>query len=224
MKSRPAYLPWLLALSMLLVGYLRHAGTTDSILTPFSGLATPFYVILTVVFILAYRRFGENFKGLGFGGGFRFSHLALAVAAVLVLQLTARLVSPALEEVFGGGRDLSRFSGVEGSMQALLLTLALSWSFAAFGEEIAYRIVLLGGLLLTLGNSRSAVLVAVLLQAVVFGLVHYYQGPAGVAGATISGVVFGVVTVMARGSIWPAALAHGINNSIGLISIYQGQG
>ena len=65
---------------------------------------------------------------------------------------------------------------------------------------------------------------AVVLQALIFGLVHLYQGPAGVAGTTLSGIAFGTITVMARGAIWPAALAHGINNTIGLLTIYHGVG
>lgn len=205
-----------------MVGLLRYSGSTESALAPLSGFATPLYVILTVVVIIAYSHFGENFKGLGFGLGFRSSYILLALAAVAALQLNGAFISPLLESAFGYGRDVSRFSGVEGSLQGLLLTLALSWSFAAFGEEIAYRIVLLGGLILALGTGKAALIVAVLLQAVVFGLVHFYQGPVGVIGASISGLVFGTVTVLAKGAIWPAALAHGMNNSIGLVNIYQG--
>lgn len=67
-----------------------------------------------------------------------------------------------------------------------------------------------------------AIAAAVLLQAIIFGLVHLYQGPAGVAGATLSGLVYGTITVMARGAIWPAAMAHGFNNTIGLVMIYSG--
>jgi len=223
MKSRLYILPVLFILAMLLAGFLRYSGTVDSPLASLSGFATPLYVIFTVVFIIQYRQIGVNFKRFGFGLGFRLSHVGMAVIAVIVLQLSATVVGPILENVFGGERDLSRFSDVQGSLQALFLTLALSWSFAAFGEEIAYRIVLLGGLIKALGNSKGALIVAVVLQAMVFGLVHLYQGPVGVIGASVSGLVFGTVTVLARGAIWPAALAHGINNSIGLFSIYMGQ-
>lgn len=53
-------------------------------------------------------------------------------------------------------------------------------------------------------------------------LVRAYQGPAGVAGAAVNGLVFGAVTLAARWSIWPAALAHGINNSFGIWALYHG--
>lgn len=81
---------------------------------------------------------------------------------------------------------------------------------------------MLRGIAIALGEGRSAWIIAVLLQAVVFGFVQIYQGPAGAAGATISGLVFGILTVAGRGSIWPAALAHGVNNTIGLTVLYHG--
>ena len=76
------------------------------------------------------------------------------------------------------------------------------------------------GIAFVLGDSRMAFTIALLVQAVVFGLVHAYQGPAGVIGSTISGLVFGGLTLAARGSIWPAAIAHGLNNTIGIIELY----
>jgi membrane protease YdiL (CAAX protease family) len=56
-----------------------------------------------------------------------------------------------------------------------------------------------------LGDTRAALIGALLLQAVLFGLVHAYQGPAGVVGATVSGLVFGAVTLAGRWSIWRMA-------------------
>jgi membrane protease YdiL (CAAX protease family) len=42
------------------------------------------------------------------------------------------------------------------------------------------------------------------------------------AGSASSGLVFGVVTLAGRWSIWPAALAHGINNTIGILELSRG--
>ena len=58
------------------------------------------------------------------------------------------------------------------------------------------------------------------IQAVVFGLVHAYQGPAGVLGTAINGLIYGGITLAARGSIWPAAIAHGSSNSIGIMELF----
>jgi membrane protease YdiL (CAAX protease family) len=55
-----------------------------------------------------------------------------------------------------------------------------------------------------------------------FGLIHAYQGSAGIAGSTFSGLVFGAVTLAGRRAIWPAAVAHGVNNTIGILQLYRG--
>lgn len=212
----------LMVVVLTLVGFLRLGGYVDTALSPYARLATPVYVAATILFFFWFRGLGIQFNSLGFRPWLSWSHVGLAIAAVLFLQLNGAFVSPLIEEALGGSRDLSRFDHLEGSLSALLMTLALSWSFAAFGEEIAFRIVLMRALVVSLGESRLAWIIAVVLQALVFGLVHMYQGPTGIAGATISGLVFGTVTALARGSIWPAALAHGINNTIGLVTLYLG--
>ena len=50
----------------------------------------------------------------------------------------------------------------------------------------------------------------------------YQAIEAGIAGSTISGLIFGIITVYGGWSIWPAALAHGVNNTIGIIAIFNG--
>ena len=128
----------------------------------------------------------------------------------------------AIETALGASRDLSRFEGVAGNPDELLRMLVFSWVFAAFGEEIAFRIALMRGLSISFGDDRNARVMALVVQAIIFGLVHLYQGPAGVAGTIISGLVFGAVTLLGRGSIWPAAITHGGNNTIGILAIYYG--
>ena len=78
------------------------------------------------------------------------------------------------------------------------------------------------GLSFALGESRGAVMSALVLQAMIFGLAHAYQGASGILGSALNGLIFGTVTLAARRSIWPAALAHGINNTIGILALYLG--
>ncbi|MBT8088113.1 MAG: CPBP family intramembrane metalloprotease [Gammaproteobacteria bacterium] len=222
MTTRRNWLVTGFALSLLFVGLLRYSAFTDTVLTPFAGYATVAYVALTIITGILLGRAGVELNRFGFGFRIRSQHLLLGLAAVAFLQISSVVVDPLLDGLFGAGRDLSRFDDVRGSLPALLGVLALSWTFAAFGEEIAFRIVLLRGIWSALGDSTTASVIAVVLQAVIFGLVHLYQGPAGVVSTTLNGIVFGAVTVMARGAIWPAALAHGINNTIGLLTIYLG--
>lgn len=169
------------------------------------------YVGITVLAAIYLSRAGVTLRRLGFGPPFRpLRFLLMAIVGVALIQLLGWSLEPLWESLFGAGRDLARFSDVGGSPAALVKLLVLSWAFAAFGEELAFRIVLMRGIAFTLGDSRRAFGIALVVQAIVFGLVHSYQGPAGVVGATINGLVFGGPTLIARGSIWPAALTHGI--------------
>jgi membrane protease YdiL (CAAX protease family) len=106
---------------------------------------------------------------------------------------------------------------------SLAALLAASWTVAAFGEEIAYRIVLMRGTSFALGDSGIAKCLALVLQAMMFGLIHAYQGSTGIVSSATSGLVFGAVTVVGRWSIWPAAIAHGVNNTIGIVRSITGR-
>jgi len=211
------------ALGLITCGWLRTQSGAAGIAGTLSEFATPLYIGLAVAAAFSFIRAGVPVRRLGFFINSRpIVYLALAATGVGLLQLSGLVLEPLWEQLFGAGRDLNRFKDVGGSVSALVATLALSWTFAAVGEELTFRILLMRGLAYALGDSRIAFGAALVLQAAIFGLVHAYQGPAGIAGATISGLVFGALTLAARGSIWPAVLAHGFNNTIGLLQLYQG--
>jgi membrane protease YdiL (CAAX protease family) len=175
------------------MGWLRWASGRPGALEPLAGFATPGYIAVVVVFTLALMRAGLPLNHVGFGPRLTVRHVLLALAAIAVLRVFAFTLEPLWETLFGP-RDLGRFSDVAGSPGALAALLAASWTIAAFGEEIAYRIVLMRGLSFALGDTRTAQGAALVIQAVMFGLIHAYQGPAGMAGSASSGLVFGVVT------------------------------
>ncbi len=211
-----------LSLGLLLMGLLRWSGQQENLLTPLAGLATPGYILITAVFTTMLVRRGLPLNKLGFGVRPDLRQLLIVIAAIAVLRLFAVTLHPLIEELLGSGRNLERFSDVEGSTASFWALMLTNWTFAAFGEEFAYRIILMRGLAFVFGDSRKAQIYALLLQAVLFGLVHAYQGPTGIIGASISGLIFGTVVLLARWSIWPAAVVHGTNNTFGIIELYQG--
>ncbi len=212
---------FLFGAGLVVSGVLRFYDVHAENPPPLAGNATTVYIVVTVLAAVLLSRAGLPMKRLGFGLGFQPArHLVLAAVGVGLIQLFGLLLDPLAESVFGETRDLSRFSDVAGSLSALLGLLALSWTVSAFGEELAFRIVLMRGIAYALGDSRTAYSIALVAQAIVFGLVHAYQGPAGVVGAGLNGLIFGGLTLAARGSIWPAAIAHGSSNTIGILSLY----
>lgn len=211
----------LFAGGLIAIGVWRRISLSGGDATAVGFGPTIAYVAWTVAFIFLLPRFGARFERFGFGKPFSPArHIGLAAAGVAVLQLWGATLEPLVVARFGAGRDLTRFDSSTSSVAELALLIAFSWGFAAFGEEIAFRIVLMRGLANALGDTRTGAVAALLLQAIVFGLVHVYQGPAGVVGTFFSGLVFGSLVLAARGSIWPAVLAHGTRNSIGLILLY----
>ncbi len=221
LDRRIAAIVALFGAALVLSGVLRFYNLRTENPPQFTAYATLIYIGVTVFAAVLLSRAGVPMKRLGFGLTFQPArYLALAAIGVGVIQLFGFLFDPLLERVLGEIRDLARFSDVAGSTTALLKLMALNWTVAAFGEELAFRIVLMRGIAFALGDSRRAFGIALVVQAVLFGFIHAYQGPAGVIGAGINGLVFGGLTLAARGSIWPAALAHGSSNTIGILSLY----
>ena len=210
---------------LMFTGMLRLSTIDHSTLSAYAKYATPLYIAATVFFAVAFIRSGVDLNRFGFGVRFRFLHVVMAAFGIALLQVYAVYGSPLLAEVFpdnaGSGIE-ERFHQVKGSLPDFLSLLAFSWTFAALGEEIAFRIVLMRGLASAMGDGVVAVIAALFIQAIIFGLVHLYKGPIGMTGSMVSGLVFGLLVVLARGAIWPAFLAHGVNNTIGIWEIFTG--
>ncbi len=64
-------------------------------------------------------------------------------------------------------------------LDIVVFFLALSWSLAAFGEEICFRGFIMKRLLQLFGNGRSAWIASLLLSSVLFGWGHTEQAVSG---------------------------------------------
>ncbi len=84
---------------------------------------------------------------------------------------------------------------------ALFAVLACT---AGICEELLFR-----GYLFWYGSQFLPVLWAAALQAVLFGVAHFYQGPRGIVLTGLAGVFF-TAAVFVTGSIWPAMLIHAL--------------
>ena len=107
-------------------------------------------------------------------------------------------------------------------LKEILTSLALVWTFAAFGEELGYR-----GYLITraadIGNrSKLAYVIAMLYVAVLFGFGHWYKGPAGVVDSAYSGLVLGGVYLLSGRNLWAPILAHGLSDTFAVIVVSMG--
>lgn len=183
-------------------------------------LGLPSLVLLALAGVsLLLRR--EPLRTLGFHRlrpwGRRLLEVAgLAVAWTAVMFL---LVMPVVERVTGDRQDVSQFAELEGDVALLLTFLALSWTLAAVGEELAFRGYLLTRITDVIGTSVAARAVAVVAVALLFASIHGEQGVAGMVLVFVDAVFYGAMRYRFR-SLWASVVAHGINNSIGMVAFF----
>jgi uncharacterized protein len=149
--------------------------------------------------------------------------IAVALAAGVALQLISEFaIEPLIERLTGETADLSEFRSLVGNLPAALGMLALVWTLAAFGEEMAYRGYVLERAA-TLGHrTPAAYVVGIVAVSLLFGLGHVYQGIAGVFGSAFAGLYFGTLYLASGRNLWLAILAHGFSDTIAVALIYFG--
>jgi membrane protease YdiL (CAAX protease family) len=187
------------------------------------------YVGLAVsllVFWMAAKRRGVGWREFGV---FRPKNWLLTIGqsliiAFVVLGVVVLLINPAVKAIPGlAQQDLSSFTFLEGNLPNLIIQLVVVWVTAAFLEELLFRGYLMNRLVDLLGNpTRVAWLLAVVGQAIIFGLVHSQQGPGGILKVGMIGLVFGFAFLATKRNLWALVIAHGLIDSLDMITHYMG--
>ena len=116
--------------------------------------------------------------------------------------------------------DLSRYDAVRGNLPAAVgLALALPL-MAAIPEEVLYRGFLIGRLQRLLGGGRGSVVSAVLLQALIFGSIHFQWGPGGMVFAALMGGVWGFAYLLCGRNLWILIIAHSLGHLALVAQLY----
>jgi membrane protease YdiL (CAAX protease family) len=147
--------------------------------------------------------------------------IALAAAAVRIL-LGQFVVDPLTSRVWPAAAAPAGINEIAGSVRTAALWLVVVWTFAAVGEEVAYR-----GYLLTraadIGNrSAAAYRIGVVLVSMLFGYGHYYKGPAGVIDSGLAGLILGAAYLLAGRNLWASILAHGFIDTFAVVMLFLG--
>ena len=147
---------------------------------------------------------------LGFVRPKRWSTVPLWVLGILVAFVVTQNAAPLLLAPFFDlpQPDLSRYDMIRGNLPvaigfAIMLPLA-----AAVPEEILYRGFLINRLILVLGPGRSRTILAVLLQSLIFGAVHFQWGIGGIVATSLMGAVWGAAFLACGRNLWIVILAH----------------
>src|SRR4030042_4448996 len=116
--------------------------------------------------------------------------LALLIGAGYQV-LDILLIAPLLQKLTGEAIDLSQFDLLRNNLFLLFASLAISWTEAAFIEEMFFRGYLLNRITDLFGGERVGIILALLGNAIVFGLAPSYQGTAGVVDTALAGFMLG---------------------------------
>jgi len=168
---------------------------------------------------------GERWSEIGFTRPENFGWaIAVGVVAGVLMELFAVYVTtPLISSFFGTEPNYSQFKEIRGNLILLFIFLGLSWTLAAFGEEICFRGFLMKRLAQVFGESRVAWLAALLLSSILFGWGHTEQGVSGWIQEGLSGLILGLLFLSAKRNLVVPIVAHGISNTLAFILIYFGR-
>ncbi len=167
----------------------------------------------------------EPWAAIGFSRPQRWMPtIALGLFAGVLLELFAVYVTtPQISAYFGVEPDYSELKKIRGNLPLLLVFLGLSWTFAAFGEEICFRGFLMKRIAAVFGETRVAWIASLLLSSALFGWGHTEQGISGWVQEGLSGLLLGLLFLAAKRNLALPIVAHGVSNTVAFILIYLGR-
>ena len=207
------------------ITYLSDAQFFAAIVPPMPVLGYAYLQFLVTLVLIAWLRIrGARFSDYGFRNfGPLWLFTIITIAAIATSVILPTMLDPLLSNYFGKTpRDLGRFVTLVGNLPQFLYVMPLVWIFAAFGEEFLYRGFILENVHRILGGGNAAMVAAIIVQAVLFGAGHAYQGPVGMIPIGVGGIVYGLLYWAGGRRLWPLILGHGVVDTIGFTIMFKG--
>jgi membrane protease YdiL (CAAX protease family) len=188
----------------------------------FIPLTSTIYLVLFAWLILFIR--GKKWRDFGLSKPASWSKtIILSLLIGIVYQtFSLYLIEPFLSTLTGELPDVSIFQSMVGDLPSLLFWILMSWTLAAFGEELVYRGYFMHRISDIFKNERAGVIIAVILSSILFGSGHLYQGLSGMISVAMFGLMFALSYYLSGRNLWAPILAHGITDTAGFIMIYFG--
>lgn len=168
-------------------------------------------VMVVYVWLLGLRPRGKTMRELIGGRWSQVSDVLMDIAVAILFWMAVVVVLAVIRLALGGG-GAAAIRAVKPllpqSLREMAAFVVLSVT-AGFCEEFLFRGYLQRQFLALTGAPAAAVV----LQAIVFGSAHLYQGWRNAVAITIYGVMFGILAVM-RKSLRPGMIQHVMQDSI----------
>jgi len=168
---------------------------------------------------------GGSFNDLGFRRPERWSLVPFQVAAILLAFVAAQMLAPLLVSSFVSlpEPDLSRYDSIAGNgVAAIAMALILPLT-ASIPEEVIYRGFLIGRLSAIFGKHTGGSFMAISVQALIFGSIHFQWGIGGMIVTFIMGIVWGVAYLACGRNLWIVILAHSTGHILMVVQLYLGE-
>lgn len=217
--SRGTYILELTTVFGLLAVFLSTMSVNDAVNGGFWAKLFLLARMATLILICTWflRRDGQRWRDVGLRrpprwwlvpllviGGFFF--LILSSGFIFSTILPALGLSPPQLKISEFAGDLPEF---------LFFMIFVGWGSAAFGEEMLMRGFVIDRLCKVIGSSETAaVLVAIVLQGVLFGFLHSYQGLGGVLVTGFFGLSIGLIWLLSGRNLWACIILHGLINMV----------
>ena len=165
---------------------------------------------------------GGRLADLGFRRPTRWATVPLWVIGILAVFVVAQNAVPLLVAPLFDlpAPDMSRYDAVRGNPAAAISLALLLPLTAAIPEEILYRGFLIGRLTRLFAGPKSAPALAVLVQALVFGAVHFQWGIGGIVVTAIMGAVWGFAFLLCGRNLWIVIMAHSAAHMAMVLQLY----
>jgi membrane protease YdiL (CAAX protease family) len=209
--------PWLI---LGVIGEWLGDGTTLGAV--FITLA---YVLGVVLATIVLKRRGSGWREIGLArpdswrktillglGAFVVTSLAYVAIQEIMQYLPGLEIAPA---------DKSNYNPIYGNLPLLIVYLAATWTTIAFGEEMLFRGFLLNSLAGFFRHTTAKWVLALIGSSLIFGLVHFSWGIAGVVETTIMGLVLGFIYLRTGHNLWVTIIAHGLMNTMAFVLIFS---
>jgi membrane protease YdiL (CAAX protease family) len=168
---------------------------------------------------------GLTWKDVGFTRPRKWEiAIAVGVLCGIFIEGFELFVSqPLLVRWLGKMPDLSDFTVVRGNLKLTMLYLLLTWTLAAFGEELVYRGYLMNRVAGAFHSTRAAWACSLVVISVVFGCSHIGLGTTGMMENVWDGLLLGALYLACGRKLAVPIVAHGVTDTVDVLLMYWGK-
>lgn len=206
------------------LAYIAHTYYSETLLQvqgPGFWIGISTFTFMTAIVLWNKKIMGWTWSELGLGKPANWwQPLLIAGGLFVTMNLFMKYAAPYIVQL-GERPSIEHLLEIPGNLPMLIVSLVLVWITAAFLEELIFRAYLINVLDRLLGKTRTSAWAAVIVSAVIFGLLHAYQGLTGILLTGSFGLIAGIFFLLNGRRIWPLILIHGLIDTISFIHIYN---